>query len=121
MTWVSSTWPIASTSPGRCSKWRRDTLPVFNVTASGSIAATRRIGMKMLRRVARSTTSPRTRGCWRTMLMLMTTSRTRPNDSPNGPNTNIRARRATYTLLTDAMPESLFSRRPDGDAPRSRR
>src|SRR5689334_19339006 len=65
--------------------------------------ATRKIGMKMLRRVARSTTSPSTRGCWRTMLMLITTSRTRPTDSPSGPSTNIRASRAMYTLLTDPM------------------
>lgn len=89
--------------PGRCTKWRRDTLPVLSVTALGSMDATRRIGMKMLRRVARSTTSPRTRGCWRTMLMLITTSRIRPTDSPSGPNTNIRASRAMYTLLTDPM------------------
>jgi hypothetical protein len=51
------------------------------------------------------------------MLMLITTSRTRPKDSPNGPNTNIRGSRATYTLLTDAMQQSLGrlgSRRADG-------
>ena len=46
------------------------------------------------------------------MLMLITTSRTRPKFSPSGPNTNIRASRATYTLLTDAMAESLGSRMP---------
>jgi hypothetical protein len=109
VTGVSSTWPIASTSPGRCSKCRSETLPERSVTALGSIAATRRIGMKMLRRVAKSTTSPSTRGCWRTMLMLITTSRTRPNDSPRGPSTIIRGNRATYTLLTELIGESVGS------------
>ncbi len=112
-TGVSRTWPIVSTSPGRCSKCRNDTLAVLSVTASGSIAATRSMGMKTRWRVAKLTTRPRTRGCWRTMLMLTTTSRTRPKDSPNGPNTAIRASRATYTLFTDPMEESLGSRRPD--------
>ena len=51
------------------------------------------------------------------MLMLITTSRTRPKFSPIGPNTNIRASRATYTLLTDAMGESLGSQSPDGSEP----
>ena len=37
------------------------------------------------------------------MLMLITTSRTRPKDSPRGPNSSIRASRATYTLLTGPM------------------
>ncbi len=47
--------------------------------------------------------------------MLSTTSRTRPKDSPIGPSTNIRESRATYTLLTDAMVESLGSSgSPDG-------
>ena len=54
-------------------------------------------------RVSNSTTRPSTRGCWRTMLMLITTSRTRPRDSPSGPSTTIPASRAAYTLFTDAM------------------
>ncbi len=73
------------------------------MTAFGSMAVTRRIGTKILLRVSSSTTSPSTRGCWRTMLMLITTSRTRPRDSPSGPSTTIPARRAAYTLFTDAM------------------
>lgn len=86
---------------------------MLSVTACGSIAATRRIGMNILRRVAKSTTSPSTRGCWRTMLMLITTSRTRPKDSPSGPSTDIRESRARYTLLTDPMIESPGSCLPD--------
>ena len=82
---VSSTWPSTSTSPGRWENLRSDTLAVVSVTALGSIAVTRPIGTKILRRVSSSTTSPSTRGCWRTMLMLITTSRTRPMDSPSGP------------------------------------
>ena len=83
-----------STSFGRWANLRSDTLPVVNVTAPGSIAVTRRIGTKILRRVSNSTTRPSTRGCWRTMLMLITTSRTRPRDSPSGPSTTIPASRA---------------------------
>jgi hypothetical protein len=37
------------------------------------------------------------------MLMLTTTSRTRPSDSPIGPRTCIRANRAAYTLLIEAI------------------
>ena len=87
---------------------------MLSVTALGSIEETLSIGMKTLRRVAKSTTSPRTRGCWRTMLRLITTSRTRPIDSPSGPSTNIRASRAVYTLSTDPMGESLGSSGPGG-------
>ena len=82
---------------------RSDTLAVVSVTACASMAVTRRIGTKILRRVSISTTSPSTRGCWRTMLMLITTSRTRPSDSPSGPRTTNPASRAAYTLFTDAM------------------
>ncbi len=48
--------------------------------------------------------------------MPITTSRTRPKDSPSGPSTIIRASRATYTLLTDAMLESVGSRVRDGSS-----
>src|SRR5579875_3634572 len=43
------------------------------------------------------------------MLMLTTTSRTRPRDSPSGPSTSIRASRATYTLLIDVMVQRVRS------------
>ena len=69
-------------------------IAVVNVTALGSMAVTRRIGTKILRRVSNSTTRPSTRGCWRPKLMLITTSRTRPIDSPSGPSTTIPASRA---------------------------
>ena len=91
---VSITWPSTSTSPGRWENLRSDTFPVISVTALGSIAVTRPMGTKILRRVSSSTTSPSTRGWWRTMLMLITTSRTRPMDSPSGPRTTIPASRA---------------------------
>ena len=91
---VSSTWPRTSTSPGLWENFRSDTFAVVRVTALGSMAVTRPIGTKMRRRVSSSTTSPSTLGCWRTMLMLITTSRTRPMDSPSGPKTTIPASRA---------------------------
>jgi hypothetical protein len=44
------------------------------------------------------------------MLMLTTTSRTRPSDSPIEPSTSIRTSRAAYTLLIEAMVHRVFKR-----------
>ena len=49
------------------------------------------------------------------MPILITTSRTRPRDSPSGPNTAIPASRAAYTLFTDAMTTKSRSLRVAND------
>ncbi len=66
----------------------------------------------MLRLVAQLAANPRIRGCWCTILMLITTSRIRLQDSSSGPNTNIRESSAICTLLTDPMPVERKQPRP---------
>ena len=61
--------------------------PVASVTAVGSIEVTRSIGTKTRRRVVSSTTRPSTRGGCASRRSPATRSRTRPIDSPSGPNT----------------------------------
>ena len=61
--------------------------PVACAAALGSIRVTRSIGTNTRRRGAISITSPSTRGDWLPARRPATTSRTRPIDSPSGPNT----------------------------------
>ncbi|SKU03327.1 Uncharacterised protein [Mycobacteroides abscessus subsp. abscessus] len=83
----------------------------MSVTEPGSIAVTRNIGTKILRRVSISTTRPITRGCFRATPMPITTSRTRPIDSPSGPRTTRPESLAANTLLTAAMTARLGGNR----------
>ena len=99
---ASSIWPISSSSFGRSWNWRTLSDPVARVTALSSIRATRSIGTKIRRLVGSSMTRPTARGGCRPMLSLVTTSRTRPIDSPSGPKTVKPASRATNTLVVAA-------------------
>jgi hypothetical protein len=91
---VSITWPSTSTSPGLCEELPHRYVGGGQGDGAGFDRGDPTDGDEDASTSEQLDDQTGTLGCWRTMLILITTSRTRPMDSPSGPKTTIPASRA---------------------------